>query len=312
MSADALPEGGRTPPDGHKRRTVDKLVIASSAGGAVLVDVTLMRYAIDLVAPLCLFAVLPRSIRDGVADWVSGQRYERGLDPIWAVSVTAVHLIAAAVSLTWILSTSSWMRDSRLEGWIPTTLSDVASVGEAYGWGRRAILPGSGRQLPVWTIVFKVGPHDESTPRGTNLLAPAIERAPVGTSGRAKPVAVTSEAVTSEPVRKSTETPPPAASPPGKPVDTAVALVTSHPVLRAGSAIQLTATVTASRQRPTGRVLFRRDTVILKSVQLNSEGRAGLRLQSLPPGAHTISAEFTGSASFRRSHSKPVILRVTP
>lgn len=312
MSADARPDVGGTPPDIRKRRTVDRLVIASSTGGAVLVNVTLMRFAIDLVAPLCIFAVLPRSIRDGVADWVTGQRDEGGPDPIWAVSVTAVHLIAAAVSLTWILSTSSWMRGAQLEGWVPTTISHVASAGEAYGWGQRAILPGSGRQRPVWTIVFKVAPDDEVTPRGTNLVAPAFERAPVGTSGKATSVAVTSEAVTSKTDRKPTDTPPVAASPRGKPMDTTVALVSSQPELRAGSAIQLTATVAASRQRPTGRVVFRRGAVILKSVQLNSEGRAGLRLQGLPLGTHTISAEFTGNTSFRRSYSKPVILRVTP
>jgi hypothetical protein len=82
-------------------------------------------------------------------------------------------------------------------------------------------------------------------------------------------------------------------------------------VVRAGSAIQFTATVTASGGRPQGAVRFLRGRAVLGSVQMDQRGRAVLSVTNLPLGEHTMTAEFSGSG-FRPSRSQTTVLCVTP
>jgi hypothetical protein len=288
---------GTTSSDTGTRRTVDRVMIASSTGTAVLINVTLMRYAIDLVAPLCVVALLPRSIRDGVGDWLSGEKYEDGPDPLWAVCVTAVHLVATVLSIMWIFSTSSWVTSTRVEHWIPEAIVHVASVGEAHGWGRRAIMSDPRRRTDDWFARSAAAPNDaESTPKGTDLLGSASQRPEhvrAGTAGH------------------DTETPPDRSPAQPEPTTTTTTLVSSVPVVRAGSAIQFTATVTASGGRPQGAVRFQRGRAVLGSVQVDQSGRAVLSVTNLPLGEHTMTAEFSGSG-FRPSRSQTTVLCVTP
>jgi hypothetical protein len=286
-----------TSSDTGTRRTVDRVMIASSTSTAVLINVTLMRYAIDLVAPLCVVALLPRSIRDGVGDWFSGEKYKDGPDPLWAVCVTAVHLVATVLSIMWIFSTSSWVTSTRVEHWIPEAIVHVASVGEAHGWGRRAIMSDPRRTTDDRFASSAAARNDaESTPKGTNLLGSASRRPEhvrAGTAGQ------------------DTETPPDGRPEQPEPTTTTTTLVSSVPVVRAGSAIQFTATVTASGGRPQGAVRFLRGRAVLGSVQVDQSGRAVLSVTNLPLGEHTMTAEFSGSG-FRPSRSETTVLCVTP
>jgi hypothetical protein len=272
------------------------MIIAGSTGTAVLVNVTLMRFAIDLVAPLCLVAMLPRSIRDGIGDWLSGEKYDEGLDPTWAVCVTAVHLTAAALSVIWIFSTSSWA-GSRVEGWIPGAFVYVASVGEAHGWGRRAILSDPGRRPSDRSARSAPARPGESPPRGTSLPGAASQdREHVGHGS----------------VEQRAAQPPVSGDNQSEPAATTTVLASSVPVSRAGSAVQFTATVRAAGEHPGGAVRFLRGDAVLGSVQVGRNGRAVLTVTTLPPGEHAITAEFRGTATLRRSRSQPTVLCVTP
>jgi hypothetical protein len=272
-------------------------MIAGSTGTAVLINVTLMRYAIDLVAPLCLVALLPRSIRDGIGDWFSGEKYEDGPDPLWAVCVMAIHLVATALSIMWIFSTSSWSASTRVEQWIPGTIVHVASAAEAHGWGRRAIFSDPRKTGDRAAGSVAARNDAESAPKGTGLLGSASRRPEhvrAGTAG---------QDTENLPDRKPAQPEPNA---------TTITLVSSAPVVRAGSAVQLTATVIASGTRPQGAVRFLRGAAVLGSVQLDQSGRAVLSVTDLPPGEHKVSAEFRGSAAFRPSRSQTTVLHVTP
>lgn len=286
-----------TSPDTGTRRTVDRVVIASSTGTAVIINVTLMRFAIDLVAPLCLVALLPRSIRDGIGDWLSGQKYDDSPDPLWAVCVTAVHLVAAGLSVIWIFSTSSWPTGTRFEGWVPGPIVHVASVGEAHGWGRRAILSGPDRQRADRSAASVVARTAESTPKDTSLLGSAAKPPDHDRTGT---------------VGEHTEPPPVRGPEQAESITTTTALVSSVSVVRAGSAVQFTATVTAAGQHPRGAVRFFRGDAVLGSVHVDRNGRAVMTVTNLPAGEHTITAAFNGSAGFRPSRSQATVVFVTP
>ena len=295
---------GTTASDTGTRRTVNRVMVAGSTGTAVLINVTLMRYAIDLVAPLCLVALLPRSIRDSIGDWFSGEKYDDGPDPLWAVCVIVVHLVATAVSIIWIFSTSSWLTSPRIENWIPGAIVHVASVGEAHGWGRRAIMSDPRRRTDDRVAGPATARNDaSSTPKGTGLLGSTSRRpehARAGTAGQ------------DGTARQDTETPPDRKPEQPEPSATTTTLVSSTPVVRAGSGMQLTATVTAAGARPQGAVRFLRGGAVLGSVQVDQGGRAVLSVTDLPLGEHTVTAEFSGSAGFRPSRSQATVLCVTP
>jgi Big-like domain-containing protein len=297
---------GTTASDTGTRRTVNRVMVAGSTGTAVLINVTLMRYAIDLVAPLCLVALLPRSIRDGIGDWFSGEKYKDGPDPLWAVCVIVVHLVATAVSIIWIFSTSSWLTSPRIENWIPGAIVRVASVGEAHGWGRRAIMTDPRRRTDDRVAGPAAARNDaSSTPKGTGLLGSASQRPEHARAGTAGQDAQT-------PPDRKPERPSDRQPEQPEPSVTTITLVSSVPVVRAGSGIQLTATVTAAGARPQGAVRFLRGGAMLGSVQVDQGGRAVLSVTDLPPGEHTVTAEFSGSARFRPSRSQTTVLCVTP
>jgi hypothetical protein len=293
MQADVRSDDHATSFDPARRRTRNRFLIASTSS-ALFLDATLMRYAIDLLAPFCVVALLTRSVRDSIGDWLSGERYEGELDPAWAVAVTAVHLCAATVSLVWILTTSTWMSGTWLEKWIPGVILQVASVGEDHGWGRRAVLPGGRRRGSTVAEPAARASSDGGTPGAANLAGPGARGSgapPRGTSGES--------ARSVSPAQKIQS------------IQTSTVLVSSPSVARVGSVIHLTATVSASGHHPAGTVLFRRGTRVMGSASLGSAGRAVLDISDLPAGEHAITAEFAGGPSFESSRSEPVILRVT-
>ena len=95
-------------------------------------------------------------------------------------------------------------------------------------------------------------------------------------------------------------------------IATSVTLASSASVLRVGSPFKLTATVTASGQRPRGLVVFRRGGLVMGSARLDDDGRAVLNVPRLPQGTHTVSAEFAPTSDFTGSRSRSLMLFVTP
>ena len=296
MDANAPTDAGAELRHTQTRRRIDWFPIAS-VGTAALVDLTLMRYGIDLVPPLCVVALLAPSIRDALSDWRAGERYAGERDPIWAVCVLVVHLIATAFALMWIFTTSTWTATTPLSDWLPDPMIRTLTLAEDHGWGRRAVLAGGPR--PLWTA-----PGPASVTAQRTHSDSATEQRPTGLAG---PGAVTSGSDQAEHPKGTS-----AVTGPLEPAYTATTLASGQTMSRAGAPIRLTAAVSASGERPTGRVVFRAGTVVLGSAQLDTTGQAVLTVTGLPPGEHTILAEFGGNAAFRPSQSSPVSVRIVP
>ena len=295
MDANASTELG--PHLRHTRRRIDWFPLAS-VSTAALVDLTLMRYGIDLVPPLCVVALLAPSMRDALSDWRAGERYAGERDPIWAVCVLVVHLTATALALMWIFTTSTWTASRSFLDWLPDPMVRTLSVAEDYGWGRRAVL--SGGRRPLWTAPVPASATAERSQSGS-----ATEQ---GWTGLAGGGAVTSGSDAEHPQGTSAVTGPQ----PVEPASTATTLASAQTVSRAGAPIRLTAAVSTSGERPTGRVVFRAGTRVVGSTLLDTSGHAAVDVVALPPGEHTLVAEFAGNAAFRRSQSSPVNVRIVP
>jgi hypothetical protein len=268
-----------------------------------VVVLALLRYAIDLLAPFCAMLPLARSIRDAFGDWRAGDAHEGEPDPAWAIGVIGVHLFGTAIGLLWIFSTSSWAMSTWLAEWIPVPVIATARFAEEHGWGRRAVLPGgpvSPSPAPTSaprSVTVGATPRAADNGRPTSLAVPSASTRDTvaGTAGQAP----------AEP-----RTPQQAAGP----ISTSITLTSSASVLPVGSELQLTATVVASRERPSGSVVFRRSGVVMGSAALDANGQAVLkvRARALSRGTHTITAVFTGGAGFRESRSGPLLLFVAP
>ena len=275
---------------------------AVSIAASGVLDVALLRYAVDLLAPLCATLLLTHSVRDALCDWLAGDTHDSEPDPVWAVGVIGVNLFATVLGVLWIFGTSSWVTGTSLGASVPAPMVRMANLAEEHGWGRRAVLPG--------------GPVDRSQPPLTRPAGMTVEatRRPspgertgslVGSSARA---ANTQAAGTTG---QATTTPDAVGQEAGS-IRTTIALASSTSVLRVGLDVLLTATVTASRGRVSGGVVFRRGEAVMGSARLDRDGRAALRVWTLPRGTHTITAEFTGNDKFTHSRSEALRLIVTP
>jgi hypothetical protein len=87
---------------------------------------------------------------------------------------------------------------------------------------------------------------------------------------------------------------------------TATALTSSPNPVVTGAPFTLTATVTSSFGTPTGTVRFVEGATVLGTATLNGSGVATLTVQTLPPGSHTIVAEYLGAGTFAPSTSAPL------
>ena len=277
----------------------------SLVGMSALAVLALLRYAIDLLVPSCAMLLLPRSIRDAVGDWLAGDGPEGEPAPVWAIGVIGVHLFGTVLGLLWIFSTSSWAANIRMAEWIPAPVIGAARFAEAHGWGRRAVLRGGPVSLseapPGAPRSATVGESRREADAGRSTsLARASPRTP-------ETVAGTSGQPSKEPHKPEQGS---------RPISTSVTLSSSASVLHAGSELQLTASVTASRERPDGSVVFRRvfrrGDAVMGSAPLDAHGRAVLTVRALPRGTHTITAVFTGGARFAESRSGSLRLFVTP
>jgi hypothetical protein len=268
-----------------------------------VVDVALVRYAIDLLPLFCSMVLLAHSVRDAIGDWLAGDTHEGEPDPVWALGVVGLNLFATVFGLLWIFSTSSWTEKTPLAAWIPRPLASMASFAEGHGWGRRAVLPG-GPSRPVEARSDNGG---SSTPARV-----AARRSPDGrTASFAEPSGGDAREEVAGTTGRAVANPAPAERE-AAPIPTSVSLASSASVLRVRSPVQLTATVTAAGQRPTGSVVFRRDGQIIGSAGVDDQGRAVLNVASLPQGIHTIRAEFAPGADMSRSRSRSLVLFVRP
>jgi hypothetical protein len=278
------------------RVQVDWFLIAS-VSTAALMDATLLRYGIDLVPPLCVVALLVPSVRDAVGEWMAGERYKGERDPIWAVLVVSVHLIASALALMWIFSTSKWMANTVVESWLPRAIVETASFAEQYGWGRRAVLPGG---PSLRTVSASAAPDRADNAASASATDSRSERAgaPASTSGQ----------LTST----TSRTPPNAPAATTRRQETTTTLSTSHALLQSGSTIRLTAVVSGAGAPRIGSVMFRSDGALFGLAPMDSAGRAILTTRTLSLGEHIIVAEFAGNADLSPSRSSPVPVRVVP
>ena len=292
MDANAPAEIGADRQHTRAHRRIDWFPIAS-VGSAALLDLTLMRTDRPRPPTLCVVALLAPSIRDALNDWRSAERYAGERDPIWAVCVLLVHLTATTLALMWIFTTSRWMTG------VPRRLvtgaddSDcyrrggMVRVGSARGASRRSTaLDGAGCRSDG-----SVGLSDR---RSTSVGAPEEATSDSDTAGHPTGTSATTARHVAEPA------------------DTVTTLASARTVSRAGAPIELTAIVSASGDDPAGRVVFRAGTTVLGSTQLDTKGHASVTVTALPPGEHEIIAEFAGNASFRRSQSPPVSVRIVP
>ena len=74
-----------------------------------------------------------------------------------------------------------------------------------------------------------------------------------------------------------------------------------------GQAVTLTATVSGTGGPPTGTITFKNGAITLGSSALNGSGQATLTTSSLSVGSHSITATYSGSASFTASTSAAII-----
>ena len=157
-----IPEGKETnsaesaaPP--RRSRWLPAVSIAASG----VLDVALLRYAVDLLAPLCATVLFTHSVRDALGDWLAGDAHDSEPDSVWVLGVLGLNLFATVLGLLSIFSTSSWMTGTRLAGSIPAPMVRMANLAEEHGWGRRAVLRG--------------GPVDRSQPPLTPPAGMAVE-----------------------------------------------------------------------------------------------------------------------------------------
>ncbi len=91
------------------------------------------------------------------------------------------------------------------------------------------------------------------------------------------------------------------------PQSTATSAVSSANPSSFGQAITLTATVSGTGGPPTGTVTFKNGATTLGSSTLNGSGQATFTTSSLSVGSHSITAVYSGNASFTASTSAALI-----
>jgi Bacterial Ig-like domain (group 3) len=93
--------------------------------------------------------------------------------------------------------------------------------------------------------------------------------------------------------------------------DTATDLSASATSLADGQSVTLTAKVTATSGTPTGSVTFKDGNTTLETVSLDANGVATLTTK-LAPGAHSLTAVYSGDSEFNPTKSSAVSVTVAP
>lgn len=94
------------------------------------------------------------------------------------------------------------------------------------------------------------------------------------------------------------------------PVPTVTTLVSSENPSHWGDPVSLTATVGGAGGTPAGTITFGDSGASLGTVTVDGAGRATLTTSSLPVGAHSLTASYSGGAGFASSESLPVSQQV--
>jgi hypothetical protein len=190
---------------------------------------------------------------------------------------------------------------------LSTTTTTLQSDNAAHAFGEPVVLTANIASTginPGGTVTFKNG----TAVLGTALVfggqaTLTVSNLPVGTrslkasySGDAVFIASTSVVLAQTIVKAGTET----------------ALVSSTNVVVAGDSVTFTAAVGAAigNGLPTGTITFKDGTKTLGTVPLVG-GRASLTTSALPVGNRSITAAYSGSASFIGSKSSTVVVSVT-
>jgi hypothetical protein len=235
--------------------------------------IVMLRYAIDLLAVVCIVWLLGWAVRS-VGDWGGSG----GGGGAWTISAIVLTVAGAALILDWL--TSAHVLTPRVAPYVPTTVHRVYASAESSGWGRRAWFTPTGMGAQAG------GGAGPSAPRPSSPSSP--DAPPPGTASTPAPM---SGGATGGPEMRQGET-----------HRTTTTIASSAPAASVGSAVEFTAVVSSrSGGRPQGSVVFRRGASVLGVAPLGSDGRASVTTRGLPPGTHVITAEFTGAGSFGRS-----------
>jgi hypothetical protein len=264
-------------------------------GAAVL---ALLRYAVDLLVPFSLLILIPRSIRDTLADWLAGELYADEPDPVWAAAVVSISLFGMAAGVLWLLSTSQWAAATAVQAWLPARVLDLTQAAERQGWGQRVLLPGGpGRRAPG---LVSAPPQADPIQTRTSTVVEQ-DPAPIG---RELP---DDAAASTGPVAE------PSASPATTATPTTTILTSSATRVRAGyDGLRLTARVTAHESGVTGSVTFWDRGSMLGSATLDRTGRAELSVTALPRGRHLLTARYAAHGGYAASRSLPIVIVVRP
>ena len=93
-------------------------------------------------------------------------------------------------------------------------------------------------------------------------------------------------------------------------ISSSVALATSSPFVLHGSAVTLTATVTAGAPATTGTITFLSGATVLGTASVNASGIATLTTSTIPFGTHNITASYGGDAMHNPSVSVSVEVKI--
>jgi hypothetical protein len=260
---------------------------------ALTLLVALLRYAIDLLVIVAVVWFVGWSLR-AVVDRLRGDS-----GGPWAFGAVALSLGALALVLD--AMTANPVLVPTIERHLPQAVTRALADMESHGWARRAWTPSRGSNVAprATTAPQPASLNPDAPPPGAAQQRRAGTSGPSRTGERAK--GDVGDGVHAEAA--------PSAQGDG-PVVTFTTLETTRTTAPVGTPVQLTATVRArSGERPAGRVVFRRGTVVIGSRPV-MDGRAVLNLSDLPPGTHEMTAEFIGERPFGRSHS-PAIVQLT-
>jgi hypothetical protein len=265
-------ETQRTPPS-PRWLTVSAIVIGCSLA------LTLLRYAIDVLAVVAFVWVLGRTV-GRIADFFAGEG-----DSGW--SLAGIVPISLAAMLLLEMLGGPRLLTPHLERHLPTAVSRTIYWAKTNGWGQ-VMLPLEPAHEPV---MAESRPNRQRVtlppPTGEPWSVPTLSRAGRGETD----VEVEAKAEAGDVDASET------------PVKTAITLETPGRVLP-GTVVRLTATVVArSGEVPQGDVEFRSGRTLLGTVTLDHEGRASLGVRRLPVGTHEITATFKGTPPFADSMS---------
>jgi hypothetical protein len=204
-------------------------------------------------------------------------------------------------------STSAVLSETVEPGSLSTTTSLIASpnpVTAGQALTLTATVSGSGTSTPTGSINFLNG----STPLGTATLNASGVATLSTTSLAAGSYSLTAQYSGNASFLSSNSAAVPVTV---NALSTTTSLIASPNPVTAGQALALTATVSGSgTSTPTGTVNFLNGSTVLGTATLNASGVATLSTASLAAGSYSLTAQYTGNASFLLSTSAAVPVTV--